>query len=325
MTTPTPADQTIGYGQMQITKSRHARFAWNGEEQRGLNNNGLGYNPIRVDQIAQALRTLTNEVEADVCATGAAGASRAWGTGGTTPFASDLSDAANIRKILDDNGAPMTGRFSVINTTAGAKMRTLGQLTKANEAGTTMTLRDGELLNLHGLSFHESAQVINFTKGTNNGAASTNNAGYAVGATVITLASAGTGNIKAGDTITFAGDTNKYVVASGDTDVSNGGTITLAKPGLRQAIPASNTVITTGNSYSGNFFGTPNALHLIARLPALPAEGDNAIDRMTVTDPRSGLVFEVAMYGGFRMVAYFIFLAWGTKATKSEHLGLLLG
>jgi hypothetical protein len=74
--------------------------------------------------------------------------------------------------------------------------------------------------------------------------ATTNTAGYTIGATTITLASAGTGAIYVGDYVTFAGDTNKYKVATGDADVSGGGTIVLASPGLLKAIPTSATAIT---------------------------------------------------------------------------------
>jgi len=81
------------------------------------------------------------------------------------------------------------------------------------------------------------------TKGTASGA-TTDATGYSIGTTTITLASAGTGTIIAGDRVTFAGDTVKYVVTSGDADVSNGGTITIASPGLLTAIPASATAIT---------------------------------------------------------------------------------
>ncbi len=323
MTVPNPADQNVGNDTMTITKSRAAEFGFTGEEQRGLNT-GAGYLSIQADMFAQGLRALTNEVEADGAAAAAAGASRAWGTAGTTPFASDLSDTANIRKILDDNGAPASGRSLVINTTAGAKVRTLTQLTKVNEAGTAMTLTQGELMNIHGFSLKESAGIINFTKGTAAGS-TTNAAGYAIGATVITLAAAGTGQLKAGDVITFAGDTNKYVIASGDADVSNGGTITLAKPGLRQAIPAAATAITVGNNYSANVGFSSNALVLAARAPALPAEGDLALDRMMITDPRSGLTFEVSLYPGYRKIRAEVALAWGWKATKAEHIALLLG
>jgi hypothetical protein len=87
--------------------------------------------------------------------------------------------------------------------------------------------------------------------------ATTDATGYNIGATSITLASAGTGDILAGDIIQFAGDINKYTITSGDGDVSNGGTITIASPGLQQAIPASATAITiVGGSLSAAFTAT---------------------------------------------------------------------
>ena len=175
-----------------------------------------------------------------------------------------------------------------------------------------------------GFNLGYSGGVAAVTKGT-GASATTNTAGYAIGATVITLASAGTGTILAGDVITFAGDTNKYVVASGDADVSGGGTITLAAPGLRQAIPASATAITLGANYTANMFFSQNALLLAARTPAMPAGGDDADDVTTVTDPISGLVFQIAVYKQYRRIKYEVGLAWGVKCVKPEHCGILLG
>jgi hypothetical protein len=308
---------------MAITKSRGSSFGFTGEEQRGLNS-GPGYLSVQADMIAQALRVLTNEIESDLAVAATAAASRAYGTAGATPFASGLGDTAQIRKILDDNGAPATGRSLVMNTSAGAAVRTLTQLTKANEAGTTMTLRQGELMDVHGISLKESGQAVLHTAGT-GASATTDNAGYAKGATVITLASAGTGTILTGDVVLLAGDTNKYLVVSGDTDVSGGGTITLAAPGLRQALPALAVAITVADDYSANVAFSQDALHLVTRQPALPQEGDAALGRMAITDPRSGLVFEVAMYPGYRKIKAEVSIAWGVKATKPEHTALLLG
>lgn len=324
MAVPEPTDQTIGTGQITITKSRGANFGFIGEEQRGLNN-GPGYPSVQADMFSQALRVLTNEMEVDLATEAKANASRAYGASGTTPFATSVGESAQIRKILDDNGAPASGRSLIIDTTAGAALRTLSQLTKANEAGTIMTLRDGQLLDLNGLSIKESAGIQRPAVGTNNGAASTNNAGYAIGATAITLASAGTGTIVAGDYITFAGDTNKYLVITGDADVSNGGSIVISAPGLRVAIAASNTVITTVAITTRNIAFSRDALHLVARAPALPQEGDLALDRYMLIDPRSGLPFEVSIYPGYRKIRAEVALAWGVKAVKRAHIAALLG
>lgn len=323
VTPPNDGDQTIGYTDMTITKSRRVPIRWNGEERLGLDNNGAQYNVIFRDQMAQAMRTLTNEVEADLAALHIY-ASRAYGTSGTTPFGSSLGDTANIRKLLVDNGAPTSDLNLIMNTSAGANLRTLTQLTKVNEAGDSSMLRQGVLLDIHGMALRESAQIVTSTAGT-GASATTDTAGYAIGATVITLASAGTGTIVAGDVITFAGDTNKYVVASGDADVSNGGTITLAAPGLRKALAASAIAITVNAAAARNMAFSRSAIALATRAPALPAEGDSAADRFMLTDPNSGLSFEVSMYKQYRQVQYEVALAWGVKAVKPEHMGILLG
>lgn len=325
MTPPEPSDSTVGNGTITISKSKGVEFGWTGEEQRGLNT-GAGYLSVQADLFAQGLRTLVNEIEADLMIEATANASRAYGTPGTTPFATTVGDAAQVRKILDDNGAPQSDRSLIIDTSAGANLRTLQNLTRVNEAGTTMTLRDGELLNLSGLSIKESAQVQTVAASTAAGS-TTNAAGYAKGATVITLASAGTGTLVAGTQITFAGDTNKYTIApaGGDADVSNGGTVTLVAPGLRVAIATSATAISIVAAHTANIAFSRNAMHLVMRAPALPVEGDAAAERMLIQDPRSGLVFEVAIYLGYRKIRAEIVAAWGQKAVKPEHIAELIG
>lgn len=323
MTIPEPTDFTMGFGTLSISKAKMVDFGFAGEEVKGLKN-GAGYSVTQADLFAQSLRVLVNEMEADLWAAGWAAASRAYGTAGTTPFATNTGDSAQVRKILDDNGSPLSERSLIIDTSAGASLRTLTQLTKANEAGTTMTLRDGMLLDLNGLMIKESAAVGTRTAGTAT-SATTNAAGYAIGATVITLASAGTGTILAGDYITFAGDTRKYLVVSGDADVSNGGSITLGAPGLKAAIAASATAITMIATSTRNIAFTRSAMQLVTRAPAMPEEGDAAVDNFMLTDPRSGISFEVRVYLGFGKVSYKVGAAWGVSAIKPAHIAALLG
>lgn len=322
VTPPDDGDQTIGSVQLQITKARRVPLRWNGEQTLALNNNGPGQLNVKQSQLAQAIRALTNEMEADLAALHV-NASRAYGTAGTTPFASDLSDTAQVRKILADNGCHMSDMSLVIDTAAGAKARSLGILTKANEAGTMSLREQGTLLDIHGFKLRESGQVKTSVAGT-GASATTNTAGYAIGATAITLAAIGTGTIVAGDVITFANDANKYVVKTGVGAVS-GGVITLAAPGLRQALPASAVALTVVAAAARSMAFDRSAIVLATRMPALPAEGDSAVDRISITDPRSGLSFEVAMYNQYRQVQYEVSTCWGVKMIKPEHCGLLLG
>lgn len=326
VTPPNDGDQTVGNVQMTISKARRVPIRWNGEEKRGLDNNGASYNVILSNQIQQGMRTLVNEIEADLAALHLS-ASRAYGTAGTAPFgtAADLSDSAGALRILEENGAQGLDFQLVLGTAAMANLRgKQSVLFKVNESGREDMLRNGITDRLQGLALRQSAQVKNFAAGT-GASATTNNAGYAVGATVITLASAGTGTILDGDVITFAGDTNKYVVASGDADVSGGGTITLQAPGLMKAIPASATNITVISASARNMFFARSAIALATRAPALPEGGDSAVDRMIVTDPLTGLSFEVSMYAQYRQMQFEIAMAWGCAAVKKEHIGILLG
>lgn len=325
MTVPDPTGQTSGYTDIVITKSRAAEFGFLGEDQKGLNS-GAGYMNVRAAKIAQAIRAVVNEVETDLAGLQST-FSRAYGTAGTTPFgtANDYTDASNVLKILKDNGAPQSDNHLVVNTSAGANF--IGKQSAVNAAGTDSMLRQGVLLDLAGMPLRESAQIVTSTAGT-MASATTNNAGYAVGATVITLATAGTGVVAAGDVITFAGDSNKYVVASATFAGANpaaGDTITLAAPGLRQAIAASTTEITVVAAAARNMAFNRSALVLAARAPARPVEGDMAEDVMIITDPRSGLSMEFAMYKGYRKVRYEVGLAWGVKNIKPEHTAILLG
>ncbi len=324
VTPPNDGDQVIGNTSVTITKARRVPFRWNGEETLGVNNSGAGAGAIQGDQIQQAIRTLVNEIEIDVVNAARIASSRAYGTAGTTPFATDLSDPAQIRKILDDNGAPGE-RALIIDTTAGAKLRTMSQLTKANESGTTMTLRDGALLDLHGFVIKESAGVGVNTAGSITGAVTAGAA--AIGATSITLTTGAAMAVAlvAGDVVTFAGSTHKYVVATALTlGASTSGVLVLADPGLRAAVGAA-TAISVGASYTGNVAFSRSSLILATRAPALPDGGDMAVDRMVVVDPRSGMAFEVAMYAQYRQMQYEVSAAWGVKGIKPNHSAILLG
>jgi hypothetical protein len=325
MTAPDPTGLTSTGVEIKITKERAFPFGFNGNDQKGLNT-GPGYMSHRAGKIAQAIRGVTNEVETDLAALQST-FSRAYGTAGTTPFgtANDYTDASNVLKILKDNGAPGSDNHLVINTTAGANF--FGKQSAVNSTGTDSILNQGVLVDRFGMRMRESAQINDVTAGA-MASATTNAAGYAVGATVITLATAGTGVVAAGDVITFAGDTNKYVVAAVSFAGANpaaGDTITLAEPGLRVAIAASATAITVVASSARNMAFNRSALVLAARAPARPEEGDQATDVMIVTDPRSGLALEFSMYKGYRKVRYEVALAWGVKNIKREHTALLLG
>lgn len=321
ITAPDNGDMAPDNVEVTISKSRYVPVRWNGEEQMAVSHTGI-YQNVQQERFAQAFRTLTNECEADLALSGLA-ASRAYGTAGTTPFATanDLTDASFALKILDDNGAP-ADRHLVLDTTATAVLRgKQSGLFHVNEAGDGgQMLRTGAVGDIFNASLHTSGQIGTTAAGTGSGYTTTD-AGFAVGTTAIPLIT-GTGTVLAGDVVTFAGDDNKYTVAAG---VAAPGTITLAEPGLRQAIPAAATALSIGAAHVNNMVFSRSAIVLATRVPAMPLEGDQADDVMVVTDPFSGLSFQVALYKQYRQAKFEIGMAWGHKVVAPRHTGILLG
>lgn len=323
MTAPDPAGLTDTATTIQITKERAAPFGFNGNDQKALNT-GVGYMNHRANKIAQAIRTIVNEVETDLAALQST-FSVGYGTAGTTPFgtANDYTDASQTLALLKNAGAPARDIQMVLDTAAGANF--IGKQSAVNAAGTDSMLRQGVLLDIAGMPLRESSQILQGVTAGTAASATTNTAGYAIGATTITLASAGTGTIIAGDLISFAGDATKYMVTTGDANVTDGGTVVIAAPGLRQAIPASATAITVSAASTRNMAFARSAIVLATRAPARPEEGDQADDVMLITDPRSGMTLEFALYKGYRKVRYEVSAAWGVKNIKPEHTAITLG
>lgn len=323
MTIPEGTGQTVANKTMTLDTMKTVEIPFTGEGIKHLDN-GSGFSTVYGDMIAQAMRAHANNIESRLVVAARAAACRAYGTAATTPFgtAGNISDASNVLKILKDNGAGNFDNQLVLNTTSGANF--IGLQSQVDKQGSDSILRQGILLDLAGMPMRESGQLGSHTAGT-AASATTNNAGYAVGATTITLASAGTGTILAGDVITFAGDTNKYVVVTGDADVSGGGTVVLQEPGLQKAIAASATAITMIATSSDNLAFSRSAVELAIRAPADPLGGDMAEDAMTVVDPHSGLAFGVSVYKGRKKAMIAVDCLSGVKAWKPEHIALLLG
>ena len=318
-TGPAGNDTTVLAPTTSISKAKSVVFYLTGEELKGLRNGGSDQVIIQ-GAFAQGFRSLTNLIEIDLATVAKEGASRAYGTAGTTPFATagDLTDLAQVMKILDDNGAPGGNRRLVLNSAAVAVLRGKQSVSLA-QAGSEEMLRLGALGMIEGVKLHASGGISLHTKGT--GASYVTSGSTAIGVEDIALVT-GTGTVLAGDVVTFAADTvNKYVV---NTGVAAPGTISLGKPGAKVVIATANA-LTVGNSYTPNLIFSPDALFLATRAPAVPEGGDSADDAMIVQDPVSGLAFEIRMYRQYRRVAYEIAIAWGYKAVKSEHIAILLG
>lgn len=327
MTIPAGDDMTSTVDEMSIGQVARVNIPLRGETLRQLDNT-VGRQNFVDNTLAQAIRKIVNAIEAHVGTVAKNGASRAVGTAGTTPFASSHAVIPQANQILTDNGAPVDGQRSlVLSTGAATALKTLANVYKVNESGAADTFRNGVLLDIDGVAIKQSAGVASHTKGTLAGSPTSAAAGFALGATDITLtASVGTGTIVAGDVLSLANDTgNAYVVKTGVADASTAATLVLNKTGLRKATGASARALTVAASYTANVLFHRSAIELVMRPPAMPDGGDRAEDRMTVVDPKSGLVFECAIYKGYGMNLMEIICYYQAKVWKPEFVATVLG
>jgi len=314
-TTSTGTDATATSVDVQITKSRKVSWNLTGEQIRSLENASVNQDWVR-QLVAQGMRALRNECEADAWAAARVGASRAYGTAGTTPFASDLSALTNARKILQDNGAPLADLQFVGDTAAGLNLRNLGVIQNAYQAGSDAERRSGVLGRQFGFAINESAAVSIVTKGTGTSYQTNLVAGYSIGDTSIAL-DTGSGTALAGDVVTFTGDTNKYVI---NTALS-GGSMAIGAPGLRKAL-ADNVAMTIGNDFTANLAFERSAIVGIMRPPLIPT--NPTIRQMAVSDDKgmTYLMLEIDQYG---QRSWELHLAWGFKVVNGEFVAIVLG
>jgi hypothetical protein len=327
-TAPAGSDITPTSATIEMTNLKKVSWNWTGEQARSLQNGDISqYRDVFEQTIEQAMRTLVNEIEQSLWLEAYKNSSRAYGTAATSPFntANDLSDLANVRRILNDNGAPMQDRHLILGPAGYANLLSKQTVVfKANEMGSREAQSSGMVPNLYGFNIHESYPITTHTAGT-GASATTSNAGFAAGATSLVLASAGTGTILAGDVISLASENagHKFVVTSGDADVSDGGTISIGAPGLRAAITTATRAITLTATYTPNIAMQRNGLHLVMRAPE--TGGDGATDTAEIQDKNSGLVFQLARYGQYMQASWELRVLYGVKAANPHLIATLIG
>lgn len=318
MTIPEGDDNTLGNETMTLNKVVNAQIPFTGEDVMFLNG-GAGFETAYGKLFNRKINGMMKKIEAHVAQTAYQGASRALGTAGTTPFASNFDLVAEARQILFDNEVDVdSGQLSLImNSAAGTKLRNLAQLQKANESGGDELLRQGTLLDLQGVMLKESSQITTHTKGTGSGYL-LNDASSAVGDTTI-AADTGTGTILAGDVVTFAGTSDAYVV---NTALS-GGSFGIGLPGL-VAAESDNDAITVGNNYTPNVLLHQEAVELAVR-PMAGSIASAATDMEMFTDPLTGITIMVEVYGGYKKAMIDMTLVYGAKVWDSRGVAVVRG
>ncbi|WP_337892718.1 P22 phage major capsid protein family protein, partial [Mesomycoplasma ovipneumoniae] len=106
MTAPDAADITTSTESLTLSSYAGSSIPLKGEQWSQLANT-VGAEMALQQLYKQAIRKMVNSIEAAIATAAYKGASRAVGTAGTTPFASNFNTVNELRQILEDNGTPM--------------------------------------------------------------------------------------------------------------------------------------------------------------------------------------------------------------------------
>lgn len=315
---PTPSDSAPTVVQVQLNNWKHVAIGLNDSELKQIDANA-GFMPM---QLSEGMKALGNAVNISIWSkfTGVYGAA---GTAGTTPFASSIDVAMDVRKILADQLCPKTDRRFVIDNAAEANALKLAPFRDASQSADKAVIIEGEIGRKLGFDWYADDHVPLHTAGTASGS-TTNAAGYAVGVTTITLASAGTGSWVEGDIFTIAGQTQQYVIVTGDADVSGGGTITFQPP-LAVAITTAATALTRVATHRVNLAFHRDAFAFATRSLASELDNESPTTMYTMQDPKTGLVLRVELLRQNKQWVWDFDILWGVALVRPQLACRLLG
>ena len=280
-TPPATADTTEATAPVNLNQWQEAPFYMTDKEQREVM---AGSIPAKA---AAAVAALSDFVDVRILEAISRGSTLAIGTAATTPFAT-LALAQGPNTNLNNAKAQRADRHVVFNADAEANLIALATFADSNFVGDVGAMTEAEFgaknrrLNAN---WWMNQNVFTHTKGTGTSYLSNLVAGYAIGDTSIAI-DTGSGTVVAGDVVTFTGDTNKYIVATG---VAAPGTIVLAGTGLRQTL-ANNVAMTIGADHVANCAFQKQAVVFASR--ALQSSAAN-VNVQSVTDPLTGLTLRL--------------------------------
>lgn len=204
-----------------------------------------------------------------------------FGVPGQTPFSNgELADGTGIRKILNDQLAPMDPRHVVMDTAADAAALALTAFANAEWHGDPTAILKGRLNERLGFQWWMNQGVKTHTTGAASGWLQSG--GASVDDTLIPI-TGGSGNFNVGDLVHFANHTQSYVVTSTVNTVS----ITI-RPPLQDAVPDT-TVITSVASHVANLAFHPQAFAFAVRPLAHVQDGLGVITQVLTDTDVSGL------------------------------------
>lgn len=307
-----PDDAGVTPTQVAITMSnwKEAPFFLTDKEVMEVMN---GFVPM---QASEAIKALANTIDSAIL--GLYTDVYGWaGSAGATPFSTDVSEVTEARKVLNNQLCPLDDRRIIINADAEANALGLRAFQDMSFSGSADGINEGRINRKLGFDWYMDQNVPSHTAGTvatsfiNKAATS-----VALGVKTIVATSGGTADLKEGDIVTFAGDTQTYVVTA-DAARSGGGDFTFyIEPGLKVALTGGEA-ITIKSTHAVNLAFHRDAFAFVSRPLADNTDGLGNIIQSAV-DPVSGLSLRLEISRQHKRTRYSFDILYGLACIRPE-------
>jgi hypothetical protein len=256
------------------------------------------------------------------------------GTPGSTPFGGTTpttSDASQTGKVLTQQLAPVMARRMVLDPEAAALARDLSAFQDASASADPQVITEGIIGRKLGFDFYEDVQVPEHIAGTIDGVSSTweadasQTAGTTALATTFTQTT-GTDviDIKEGDIITLAGDSQTYVVTA-DASRTGAGALTVnIRPGLQVAIGGAAVAIVLKGDHRVNLAFNRDAFAFASRPLLDTTRGTNA-QVESLTDPVSGISLRLEITRQHKQTEWSFDILYGAECIDPRKAARLAG
>jgi hypothetical protein len=252
------------------------------------------------------------------------------GTAGTTPFASDITDAINLSQKLTDQYCPRENRKALMNTACEAKMLNLSPFKDASQSGDRDPIFEGQIGRKVGFDWGQDHDVPLHTAGTITTGlickASTMvavPANQKVAQTIVmhTAASTGACALKEGDIIEIAGQAtgSTFTVTADATQASANSDVSVTiYPGINTALAGSEAV-TVKASHRVNLGFRGEAFQMVSRIAASNLDaGAELLAIESFADPVTGLVYTLERVRQHFQTTWWMSVLMGSKCVHPE-------
>lgn len=328
---PAPSSKTPTTVQIPLDKWKKTDFHLSDKDLVQIDKNQSFY-PM---QAAEAIRALANQVNSDIFAN-YKGVYGYTGTAGTTPFgigsgnfAAPATDATNLRKVLNQQVAPLGNRRAVLDFSAGANALSLPAFSNVAESGDGGPKIQGTIGRKYGLDWYEDDIVPTHTAGTiTTGLIAKAATAQAAGLTTIvatTAAGSGAVALKTGDIILFAGDSQTYAVTADATQAVAATDVNISISPAKKVALVGSEAITVKASHVVNLGFHRDAFAFANRPMGDLTMFTGGSEITQLTDPITGISIALEVSRQHHQTVWEFSMLYGSKLVRPELAARLAG